>query len=330
VDTNPWNAGSLEWLPTDEYAIRSIPFVSGRDPLWQKPSLRAEVDAGRHYLPGTATGRRETIVTSPIDARPQYLLRLPGSSWLPVLAGVGTAVFFLALTVKWIVVAVVGAIVAFGSILKWLWEADPAPSDQLFDVGGGLTLRDYMSGSNSHSWWSMVVLMLVDGSIFACLVFSFYYLWTVTLSGFPPETLDLPLIGSSVGAVLAWSISAAIMAAANRALSSNQRTAMSIALLAAMLAVWIAFGASLHALLGTNLQPQMHGYASTAYTMVAWQGLHAVLLTLMAGFTLARWWCGLIDAVRRNVFDNTRIMYYYCAAQGVIALLVMHSPRLSM
>jgi cytochrome c oxidase subunit I+III len=330
VDTNPWNAGSLEWLPTDEYAIRSIPFVTGRDPLWQKPSLRAEVDAGRHYLPGTVTGRRETIVTSPIDARPQYLLRLPGSSWLPVLAGIGTAVFFLALTVKWIVVAVTGAVVAFGSILKWLWEADPAPSDQLFDVGGGLSLRDYMSGSNSHSWWSMVVLMLVDGSIFACLVFSFYYLWTVTLSGFPPETLDLPLIGSSVGAVLAWSISAAIMAVANRALSSNQRTAMSIALLAAMFAVWIAFGASLHALLGTNLQPQMHGYASTAYTMIAWQGLHAVLLTLMAAFTLARWWCGLIDAVRRNVFDNTRIMYYYCAAQGVIALLVMHSPRLSM
>ena len=37
----------------------------------------------------------------------------------------------------------------------------------------------------------------------------------------------------------------------------------------------------------------------------------------------------MIDPVRRVVFDNTRIMGYYCAAQGVVALLVMHSPRLA-
>jgi cytochrome c oxidase subunit I+III len=330
VDTNPWNAGSLEWLPTDEYAIRSIPFVTSREPLWEKPTLREEVDAGQHYLPGTVTGMRETIVTSPIDARPQYLLRLPGSSWLPVLAGVGTAVFFLALTVKWTVVAVSGAVVALASIVMWLWEMDPAPSGKLFDIGGELSLPDYMSGRSSHSWWAMVVLMLVDGSIFACLIFTFYYLWTVTLSGFPPESLDLPLAGSSVGAVLAWGIAAGAMMVANRALGSNEKGTAGIALLAALVAVWIAFGSSLHALLGTNLRPQMHGYASTAYTMIAWQGLHAVLLTLMAGFTLARLWLGMIDSVRRNVFDNTRIMWYYCAVQGVTALLVMHSPRLAM
>jgi cytochrome c oxidase subunit I+III len=329
VDTNPWNAGTLEWLPADEYAIRSIPFVADRDPLWSKPALRTEVDAGRHYLPGTCTGVRETIVTSPIDARPQYLLRLPGSSWWPVLAGVGTAVFFLSLTVKWTLTAAAGAIVAVVSIFKWLWECDPAPSGKLHDIGGGLSLPDYVSGSKSHSWWSMVVLMLVDGSIFACLVFSFYYLWTITLSGFPPDTLDLPLPGSSVGSALAWGASVAAMVVANRALGSNRAAKVGVALLAALLALWIAFGASLHALLATNLRPQMHGYASTAYTMLAWQGLHAVLLTLMAGFTLVRLRCGMIDSVRRNVFDNTRIMWYYSAAQGLIALAVMHSPRLA-
>jgi cytochrome c oxidase subunit I+III len=71
----------------------------------------------------------------------------------------------------------------------------------------------------------------------------------------------------------------------------------------------------------------LHGFASTSYTIVAWQGLHTVLLTLMAGYTLARVWAGMIDANRRNVFDNTRIMWYYSAAQGLIALLVLHSPR---
>jgi hypothetical protein len=36
---------------------------------------------------------------------------------------------------------------------------------------------------------------------------------------------------------------------------------------------------------------------------------------------------GLVDANRRNVFDNTRIMWYYSAAQGLVALFVMHSSR---
>jgi cytochrome c oxidase subunit I+III len=187
-----------------------------------------------------------------------------------------------------------------------------------------------VSGSKSHSWWATVVLMLVDGSIFACLVFTFYFLWTITLSGFPPDSLDLPLPGSSVGAALAWGISAAAMVMANRALSVDQSVKVSVALLAALVTVWIAFGASLHGLLATSLRPQMHGYASTAYAMIAWQGVHAVLLTLMAGFTWVRLRLGMIDSVRRNVFDNTRIMWYYSAAQGLIALMVMHSPRLAM
>jgi cytochrome c oxidase subunit I+III len=327
VDTNPWNAGSLEWLPMDDYAIRSIPFIRSREPLWRSPSLREEVDAGAHYLPGTATGDRETIVTSPIDARPQYLLRLPGPSWLPVLAGVGTAVFFLALTVKWMLIAIAGGVVAMASILKWLWESDPAPSGKLFDVGAGLSLPDYMSGARSHSWWSMVVLMLVDGSIFACLIFTLFYLWTVTLSSFPPDQLDLPLLSSSALAVLAWIVAVAAMSAANRAVAANRRPAISVALAVALVALWAAFGLSLQALLATNLRPQLHGFASTAYTMIAWQGLHAVLLTLMGVFTMARLWAGMIDATRRNVFDNTRIFWYYSAAQGVIALLAMHSPR---
>ena len=330
VNTNPWNAGTLEWLPMDNYAIRSVPFITSREPLWDRPSLRREVEEGQHYLPGPVTGGRETIVSSPIDARPEYLLRLPGSSWLPMLAGIGTAVFFLALTVKWTVVAVTGAVVALGSILKWLWEGDPAPSGKVFDIGGGLSLPDYMSGSRSHSWWSMVVLMLVDGSIFACLIFSFFYLWTVTLSGFPPESLDMPLVGSSVAAIVAWAVAAGSLFAANRRLDASQPRWVNIALLVTIVATWAAVAAGLHALMGTNLRPQLHGYASTAYTLLAWQGLHAVLITLMGGFTMARVSLGLIDSVRRNVFDNTRNMGYYCAGQGIISLLVMHAPRLTM
>ena len=80
---NVFNAGTLEWLPTGHYSVRSIPTVTSREPLWDQPNLADEVEDGRHYLPGTATGRRETIITSPVDAKPQYLLQLPGPGWAP-------------------------------------------------------------------------------------------------------------------------------------------------------------------------------------------------------------------------------------------------------
>jgi cytochrome c oxidase subunit I+III len=327
VDTNPWNAGSLEWLPMDNYAIRSIPFVTSREPLWDNPKLREEVDTGQRYLPGVLTGGRETIVTSAIDAQPQYLLRLPGSSWWPVLSGIGTAVFFLALTVKWTVPAVLGALVALLSILKWLWESDPAPTGKLYDIGG-IRLPDYMSGTRSHSWWSMIVLMLVDGSIFACMVFSFLYLWTVSPAGFPPLGFDQPLLTSSLLAMLGWLVSAFALWLADRALKVSSHAFFYVGMTIGLVTLWSAFALNSHALIATNMRPSLHGFASTSFTILLWQGVHAVLLTIMGVYTAARLAAGLLDHVRRNTFDNTKIMWYYSTGQGVIALLVLNLPRI--
>jgi cytochrome c oxidase subunit I+III len=327
VDTNPWGAGSLDWLPMDNYAIRSIPFVTSREPLWDNPNLRKEVDEGRHYLPGLATGGRETIVTSAIDAKPQYLLRLPGPSWWPLLAGVGTAVFFLSLTVKWMIPAVTGLVVAIASILKWLWESDPAPSGKLYDIGGGIRLPDYVSGAQSHSWWSMVVLMLVDASIFACAVFAYFYLWTVLPDGYPPAGLDLPLGGASIASAIAWIASSAAMAWANRTLAQDASVRFNLAIIIALLTLVVASVINVFVLTGTNLHPDAHGYAATAYMLVTWQGVHAVLLVFMGGYTLARQLAGKLNHERRNTFDNARIMWYFSAAQALIALAVIHSPR---
>ncbi len=332
VDTNPWKAGTLDWLPMDDYAIRSIPRVTSREPLWETPKLREEVDRGQHYLPGVATGGRETIVTSAIDAEPQYLARLTGPSWWPLLAGVGTAAFFLALTVKLTVVVVIGGILALASIFMWLWQTDPAPSDVLYDIGGGVKLPDYASGKNSHSWWATVVLMLVDGSIFVCLVFTFFYLWTVDPAGWPPSGLHLALPGSSLLAAAAWAASVAALWIANKALGKKGTRPQSIfdpLMITAVATMWAGVAFNYHALWAAGIRPEAHGYAATVFTMLAWQALHATLLTLMTGYTLARRWAGLLDARRRNTFDNTRIMAYYSVVQAIVALLVVHTPRLA-
>ena len=129
--------------PTQRAASRTC---GSREPLWQQPGLREDVEAGRYYLPGAPTGRRETIVTSPIEAAPQYLARLPGPGWTPVLAAVFTAAFFLLLTVKLSTLALLCGVLAVAMMLVWMWSSDPAPVPPV-DIGGGVQLPTYASGS---------------------------------------------------------------------------------------------------------------------------------------------------------------------------------------
>jgi cytochrome c oxidase subunit I+III len=82
---NVWDAGTLEWLPNGDYANRSIPIVESAYPLWDQPRLAELVNAGAYYLPGSATGKREALITAPLDGAPQYVLQMPPPGWAPFL-----------------------------------------------------------------------------------------------------------------------------------------------------------------------------------------------------------------------------------------------------
>jgi len=332
VDTNPWGAGTLEWLPLDNHASRSIPSVESREPIWDNPQLRHEVESGQHYLPGSATGERETIVTSSIEARPQYLLLLPGPSWLPLLAGAGTAAFFLLLTVKLLIPAAIGAVIALAAILAWMWDTDRGHAYPPVDIGAGIRLPVYASGPSSHSWWAMIVLLLVDGTTFAALLFSYFYLWSGTQGPWPPFGFTLPPSGWSGAAAMFWLASSIAVAIANDALKSKTRYAqitLQTSLTVALLLMFVAFGMSLCGPWQTGLRPQAHAYGALVYTVLAYQGLHVVVLAIMTVYTLVRSWCGLLHPGRRVTFDNTRIFWHYMVGQGLVGIAAVELfPRL--
>jgi cytochrome c oxidase subunit I+III len=288
--------------------------------------------AGRYFLPGTATGRRETIVTSPVDARPEYLLLLPGPSWLSLVAAFGTAGFFLLLTVKLVIPALICGVLAVAMVIAWVWELDPGPAYPPQDIGAGVKLPVYVTGPTSHSWWATVVFLLIDGALFASLVFSYLFLWTVNPGAWPPEDVQVPALFWPAVAAIVLAGSGAAMACANRALGTeNQRDpwvmriALAVGMLLMMASLWIAF----HDLWQTGLRPDQQAYGAMVYTILGYQGLHAAVLLIMACYLLARSAYGLLDAVRRASFDNARLLWYYTVGQGLVALATIHLfPRL--
>jgi cytochrome c oxidase subunit I+III len=320
VDVDPWRAPTLEWLPLDNFGSRSIPRIESREPLWDNPGLRKEVDAGQHYLPGLATGTRETIVTSPRSARPEYILRLPGPSWLPFIAGIGTAAFFFLLTLKFMVAAALAAAITLVAVIRWTWATDPAPGDAPHDIGDGIHIPDAMTGPRSHAWWAMVVLMIVDGAILASLLFGWFYL-AGRAPEWPPDGVEAPSLGLTFIAALAWAGGSAAMEYASRALRRGTSRALAVMTALGVVLSIAACATMASALSGSGLEPTRHSFGAMSYALFAWQALHVAVITVMGLFVLARLARGLIDSRRRATFDHARLFAHYTAAQGLVMLL---------
>jgi len=322
---NPWEAGTLEWLPSDVYSTRSIPRVVSREPLWDHPGLAAEVEAGAHFLPNAPTGRRETIVTSPIEAEPQYVLQMPGPGWSHVLAAAFTAAFFLLLTVKLVAPALLlGGLAILFSVL-WAWELDPGPAKGDVEIGGGFVLPTYMSGPTSHAWWAMVVLMLVAGSLYLTYVFSYLYLWTTSpqvwasAESLPP--IEWP--GASAALMVA---SAAAFFVAGRLLPKPKKLGLRTFALILLGAACLAGGVAVD-IIGhwhSGLRPATSSYSAMVYMADALTGQLAFSVIIMALFSLARLVAGKLDSERRGCFENTALLAYYTSAQGLFGLLLIH------
>ena len=116
---NPWAADSLEWATTSpplNYNFHNLPFVQGRYPLWQ-----ATADAP--VVRGLSTTKRETLVTSVLDAQPELCFDIPGPSIWPSLVALATAVTWIGgIFTPWAIL--VGLILAGAAVTGWFF-ADP-------------------------------------------------------------------------------------------------------------------------------------------------------------------------------------------------------------
>jgi cytochrome c oxidase subunit I+III len=328
---NVWRAGTLEWLPNDTYAARSIPHVAGQNPLWDQPELAKHVEEGRYYLPGAPTGRRETIITTPIEASPQYLQRLPGPGWSPLLSAVLTAAFFMLLTVKFVTVAAVCGLLAIVFILVWMWGSDPEPLAPV-EVGGGFKLAPQMSGPAAVSWSATVVVLLVAGSLYLSFAFSYLYLWTVSPHVWPPTAgVALPATDWPLASAASLLAGGAAIYGAHKGLAAGlrRRLVFGLLVLLAGLLVVASLGIEVSSHWLSGLRPEASAYGAMVYLSAALQLQIVATLVVMALFVLARLAGGRLHATRRATFDNLALLWGYAIGQGLLGLALVHGfPRL--
>ena len=319
---NVFDAPGLEWLPTGLYSVRSIPVITSRYPLWEQKDLARDVEAGRYFLPNTVTGERETLVTSTLNAEPQYLQRMPDPSAWHVWAAVFTAGFFVLLTVKAYWPAVISGVLGVYCIVQWCWFLDRPRVQPTADIGAGIVVPTYASGTSSHGWWAAVITLVVAGMVGTLMGFSYVFLWSRSPDLWAPP----PGVGSMAAVIAAYVAAAALAWAACRVLRLDRSRSAAVATLLMVVAAALAgagWWTDLQAWTATGLEASATTQGATVFALLSWQGLFAGLVGMMGLYAIARWLAGHVEAARPSTFDLIALFIVFAAGQGALTSLLV-------
>jgi cytochrome c oxidase subunit I+III len=121
---NPWHAATLEWAtssPPPSYNFSQIPVVDGPNPLWDQPDAVG-------VATGLRTDRREFIISTVAEARPEARESSPRNSIWPFWAAVTTTVMLIwSIFSPWAVVW--GSIPPAIALIGWFWPKG-TPEDE--------------------------------------------------------------------------------------------------------------------------------------------------------------------------------------------------------
>jgi cytochrome c oxidase subunit I+III len=296
---NPWNSGTLEWTndPSEDWGMRSVPIITSRYPLWDQPNLQADIEAGRFYLPDAKSGKRETLITSVLDAKPLQCLRVGGVSYVTIVAALALGGVFIALTFHWWIAAIVAGVVTFIAIVYWL------------------KLPIYVSGPSSVGWWAMFITMVGDGTAFASLIFGYFFYWTIHpdfTDRVPGPGVFWPMTALALF-LAAWGLT--VLA---RRLNGQGRTGARLALLAGAITTTAASLAGLAGPYFHTMDPTADVYPATVWVVILWAVAHGVVGVIMQLYCLARSLAGRMTAEYDQDICNVTLYWHFMALTAMI------------
>ncbi|MHC9084615.1 cytochrome c oxidase subunit I [Luteimonas sp. RIT-PG2_3] len=328
---NPWRAGTLEWAlpqPVPAYNFASMHEVADRYPLWQTPDWAPRSAGASGWLGSVADDRREVLGTGIRNARPEQVIRVSGSTWLPLLSALTIAALLACFIAKQYVAAAGLLLPLLALLLVWAWTTGDRHAPLRREAAPGTWLPTQRSSANAPGWWALVIGLLIDGSLFASLVFAYFYLWLGTPQ-WPPQASSVAASGMALPALfalLASSVGAAMMSAMNRRNAARPAQAMAVASGLAGIAFLYLHAAALRDV----GPPQAHAYAAVVWTLAGFHAIHVVVAGLAGLFACARIGRGYADSERDLDVRIASGLWHYTVVQGTIAWAVIHLfPRMA-
>lgn len=323
---NPWNADTLEWAmptPTPSYNFASLPEVSDRHPLWTSPALGVEQASGRHWLAAPAPGQRQTLSVEVVSGEPQSVVLLPGSTWVPLYAGLATAAFFVFFLFKLYAVAIAGALLALALFLRWAWQGGVRADPDLVEASPGVKLPTHLNAPGAPGWWGMACSLIGNAAIYASLLFGFFFLITMAPNRPSSLTLDLPL---SLGGLLVLAPGAALITVWRACVVNRQGDLVrrDIYVVAGALASGAA-AVAWFSMLRFLPDPTLQAYSAVSVVLVCYTVGHCALGAIMAFHVAIRGRAGYVSPQRSLEPTIVRLWLIYTFIVAVTAAATLYS-----
>jgi cytochrome c oxidase subunit I+III len=250
---------------------------------------------------------RETFATSPLDAEPNAVMRMPEDSYAPALlaACVAAVAYGLLFSLTWL--TVVGAVGVAACVIAWLWpDAATARFGNIETELGALPLG--ASGRRGVGWWGMVWLVATEAALFAYLLMSYFYLASISTNAWPADAPSpwLPLVNTAIllassGTVL-WSV---------RGVRRNDTTTLRRGLIAS-----VGLGVLFLVLQAVEYSREPFGatdnaYGSLFYTITGFHGAHVFVGLIMLVVVLLRARRGHFAATQHEAVTNAAMYWNF-------------------
>jgi heme/copper-type cytochrome/quinol oxidase subunit 3 len=305
---NPWDAPTLEWAttsPPPPYNFARIPLVASRHPLWED---RLSEGTGRTSLDGPVLADgRETMGTSPLDAEPSVVMRMPEDSYLPVLLAASLTLTGYGLVFGTWALAIVGTAGALVLTIVWLAPRQSRGPSRVESELGELEVDG--SGRNSVAWWGMAATVATEAMLFVYLLFSYAYLAARSGNAWPSNGLpDLKL--SLPGTLILGSSSIAMIWAA-RGADARRPKQLRAGLITTILMGLVFLGIQAMEYRRQTISVTSDAYGSSFFTITGFHAAHVTVGLIMLGVVLVGALRGAEPTVRHVAVTNAAMYWHF-------------------
>ena len=187
------------------------------------------------------------------------------------------------------------------------------------------TAREEAHPPRPSGWWGMTLVVATEAMFFVYLLFSYFYLSSMSGAWPPGRVPELRIAGPNTVILL---VSSLTMWWGERGIARGSQTQLRIGLLVTLL-LGVAFlalqGVEYH---GLEFTPQSNAYGSLFFTITGFHGAHVAVGLLMNLVIQLRAWLGHFDARRHSAVSNVGLYWHFVDAVWLVVFTSLYlSPR---
>ncbi|HEU4648904.1 MAG TPA: cytochrome c oxidase subunit 3 [Gemmatimonadales bacterium] len=190
------------------------------------------------------------------------------------------------------------------------------------------TYRVPVDGAAEHApgRWGMALLIVTEASLFAYLLFSYFYLGSISRAPWP---LAAPSLRLALPNTIILLVSSATMWWSDRAIRQGRAGRLRAGLLITLvLGIIFLFVQSLE-YRAKQFTPTTDAYGSLFFTITGFHGAHVAVGLLMILVVLLRAWLGHFDAEHRLAVTNTAMYWHFVDVVWLAVFTSLYlTPRL--